>query len=171
MCEEVAGAQAGPSSAEKPPAACLQPWVDRSGSLPPAACLPAARSNFLCIVPTTAFVPCTSHRVPHSTGRLPTPCLAARQHPCMHPSSFHWCSVLPTQLPAETHVPPQGAFHIVPHMQAEGGMETAGPSWGTRTDSGLWLMAMAVVVLRWMLAALSAQRNILAQVAASMGRQ
>lgn len=80
VCEKVTGAHAGPSSAEEPPPACVQPLVEHSGSLPPAACLAAARSNFLCIVPTATTIPCASPGAPHSQALhtpVPAPCLTA----------------------------------------------------------------------------------------------
>lgn len=79
MCKEVTSAHAAPSSAEEPPPAFVQPSVERSISLPPAACLAAARSNFLCIVPITA-PPFPAHPTPsvHHTARLPMP---QRLHP------------------------------------------------------------------------------------------
>lgn len=80
VCEKVAGAHAGPSSAEEPPPACVQPLVEHSSSLPPAACLAAARSNFLCIVPTATTIPCASPSAPHSQALhtpVPAPCLTA----------------------------------------------------------------------------------------------
>lgn len=82
LCKEVAVAHAGPSSPEEPPPACVQPLVKRSGSLPPAACLAAVLSNFLCIVPTTAAtVPCTSLRAPHSQAPRALP-----HHPATVPT-------------------------------------------------------------------------------------
>ena len=80
MCEGVAGVLAGPSSAEEPSAAGMQPSMERSGSLPPAACLAAARSNFLCIVPNAA-IPCASPRALHSQG-------PHAEHSRRHPSSL-----------------------------------------------------------------------------------
>lgn len=85
MCKEVAGSHAVPSSAEEPPPAFVQPSVEHSISLPPAACLAAARSNFLCIVPITV-PPFPAHptplRAPHCQapyGLTPAPYLTALQ--------------------------------------------------------------------------------------------
>lgn len=175
MCKEVTGAHAAPSSAEEPPPAFMQPSVERSISLPPAACLAAARSNFLCIVPITA-PPFPAHPTPsvHHTARLPMPqrlrpTSLLRKCPCecSHASqriSLMLCAPLCSSLQrAVSHpkvfvplCPPRGC-------NQRGGMETSRPAQGPGTDARLCLKAMAVVVPRCLLAAVLPQRNILAQ--------
>lgn len=175
MCKEVTGAHAAPRSAEEPPPAFVQPSVERSISLPPAACLAAARSNFLCIVPITA-PPFPAHpaRSVHHTARLPMPqrlrpTSLLRKCPCecSHASqciSLMLCAPLCSSLQrAVSHpkvfvplCPPRGC-------NQRGGMETSRPAQGPGTDARLCLKAMAVVVPRCLLAAALPQRNILAQ--------
>lgn len=133
VCKEVAGAHAGPSSAEEPPPACVQSSVERSGSLPPAACLPAACSNFLYIVPTAAAtVPCAS---PPCTAQPGSPCLATRTLP-------HRPANIPAYIPAPFTdalcSPPQQRDPCpTPPCEQRGGLETAGPAQGLIQGCGL----------------------------------
>lgn len=123
MCREVAGTHAGPSSAEEPSPSFTQPSVERSISLPPAACLAAAGSNFLCIVPITV-PPFPAHptplRAPHCQAPCaptPAPYLTALQtspplFSCI-PARSTDAPCFPLQPLAESSVTPQGAFPIM----------------------------------------------------------
>lgn len=164
MCKEVPGTHAVPSSAEEPPPAFVQPSVERSISLPPAACLAAARSNFLCIVPITV-PPLPAHptplHAPHCQAPYapaPAPYLAAPQmslqmFSCI-PAHFTDTLCFPLQPLPESCVPPQDVC-LCPQCgcNQRGGMETSRPAQSPGTDARLFLMAMAAVVPRCLLAA------------------
>lgn len=123
ICKEVPGTHAVPSSAEEPPPAFVQPSVERSISLPPAACLAAARSNFLCIVPITV-PPLPAHptplHAPHCQAPYapaPAPYLAAPQM-CLQmfsciPAHFTDTLCFPLQPLSESCVPPQDVCPIM----------------------------------------------------------
>lgn len=132
MCKEVAGTHTGPSSAEEPPPAFVQPSVERSISLPPAVCLAAARSNFLCIVPITV-PPFPAHLTPLRAlhcqapyAPTPAPSLTAPQMslPMFSRLPAHFTDTLcfPLQPLAESCVPPQGVCPVMSPMwmQPEG---------------------------------------------------
>lgn len=92
VCEKVAGAHAGPSSAEEPPPACVQPLVEHSSSLPPQRVwLPLALISCALSPPPP---PSPAHPPVRRTARLSTPrCPRPASQPCdrprIHPSSFH----------------------------------------------------------------------------------
>lgn len=138
VCKEVAGAHAGPSSAEEPPPACVQSLVERSSSLPPTAFLPAARSNFMCIVPTAAAtIPCAPPRAPHSQvpcAPTPAPCITAPRT-SLHTSqliSLMLCAPLRSSLQRPVSHPSMLAPPCpLCGCEPRDGMETAGPGWAS----------------------------------------
>lgn len=124
----MAGAQTDPSTAEEPLPACMQTSVERSSSLPPTACLAAARSNFLCTVPTAAAT------IPRAcTARLSTPLLITP------PTSLRTSQPVSLMLCAPLHRDPCCTLECLPPAPLDppcackqrGGMGMAEPGWAS----------------------------------------